>query len=60
MTPTAVGRASRVVRRGGGRVRGRMGQSGGVAGAVHFLARAEAGFITGEILHCNGGEPLGR
>ncbi|MFD9126123.1 SDR family NAD(P)-dependent oxidoreductase [Kitasatospora sp. NPDC059571] len=39
---------------------GRIGQPGEVAAAVYFLASAEAGFITGEILHCNGGELLGR
>jgi 3-oxoacyl-[acyl-carrier protein] reductase len=27
---------------------------------VIFLASPEAGFITGEILQCNGGELLGR
>jgi 3-oxoacyl-[acyl-carrier protein] reductase len=31
-----------------------------VAAAVVFLASPEAGFITGEILQCNGGELLGR
>jgi 3-oxoacyl-[acyl-carrier protein] reductase len=31
-----------------------------VAAAVVFLASPEAGFVTGEILHCNGGELLGR
>ncbi|MFD8703910.1 SDR family NAD(P)-dependent oxidoreductase [Kitasatospora sp. NPDC059648] len=39
---------------------GRIGETGEVAAAVQFLASPEAGFITGEILHCNGGELLGR
>lgn len=39
---------------------GRIGETGEVAAAVYFLASVEAGFITGEILHCNGGELLGR
>lgn len=39
---------------------GRIGESGEVAAAVYFLASPDAGFITGEILHCNGGELLGR
>lgn len=47
-------------RRAGRTLVGRIGEPGDVAAAVEFLASAEAGFITGEILHCNGGELLGR
>ncbi|GAA2125955.1 SDR family oxidoreductase [Kitasatospora saccharophila] len=49
-----------VARRSARTLLGRIGESGEVAAAVFFLASAEAGFITGEILHCNGGELLGR
>ncbi|MFJ4681023.1 MULTISPECIES: SDR family NAD(P)-dependent oxidoreductase [unclassified Kitasatospora] len=49
-----------VARRSARTLLGRIGEPGEVAAAVYFLASAEAGFITGEILHCNGGELLGR
>ncbi|GAA4867283.1 SDR family NAD(P)-dependent oxidoreductase [Kitasatospora terrestris] len=49
-----------VARRAARTLLGRIGESGEVAAAVYFLASPEAGFITGEILHCNGGELLGR
>ncbi len=49
-----------VSRRAARTLLGRIGETGEVAAAVYFLASAEAGFITGEILHCNGGELLGR
>ncbi|MFJ5235089.1 SDR family NAD(P)-dependent oxidoreductase [Kitasatospora sp. NPDC088391] len=49
-----------VSRRAARTLLGRIGESGEVAAAVCFLASAEAGFVTGEILHCNGGELLGR
>jgi 3-oxoacyl-[acyl-carrier protein] reductase len=49
-----------VARRAARTLLGRIGETGEVAAAVHFLASAEAGFITGEILHLNGGELLGR
>ncbi|WP_030247808.1 SDR family NAD(P)-dependent oxidoreductase [Streptomyces sp. NRRL S-350] len=49
-----------VSRRAARTLLGRIGETGEVAAAVHFLASPEAGFITGEILHCNGGELLGR
>ncbi|MFI5533340.1 SDR family NAD(P)-dependent oxidoreductase [Kitasatospora sp. NPDC051853] len=49
-----------VSRRAARTLLGRIGESGEVAAAVYFLASPEAGFITGEILHCNGGELLGR
>jgi 3-oxoacyl-[acyl-carrier protein] reductase len=49
-----------VVRRAGRTLVGRVGEPRDVAAAVHFLASPEAGYITGEILHCNGGELLGR
>lgn len=49
-----------VSRRAARTLLGRIGEAGEVAAAVYFLASAEAGFITGEILHCNGGELLGR
>ncbi|MFD7736317.1 SDR family NAD(P)-dependent oxidoreductase [Kitasatospora phosalacinea] len=49
-----------VARRSARTLLGRIGESGEVAAAVYFLASAEAGFVTGEILHCNGGELLGR
>ncbi|KJS52005.1 oxidoreductase, partial [Streptomyces rubellomurinus subsp. indigoferus] len=41
-----------------GTLLGRIGETGEVAAVVHFLASPEAGFITGEILHCNGDELL--
>ncbi|MEV7779964.1 SDR family oxidoreductase [Kitasatospora sp. NPDC088351] len=49
-----------VSRRAARTLLGRVGETGEVAAAVYFLASPEAGFITGEILHCNGGELLGR
>ncbi|MFF4382936.1 SDR family NAD(P)-dependent oxidoreductase [Kitasatospora sp. NPDC001547] len=49
-----------VARRAARTLLGRIGETGEVAAAVQFLASPEAGFITGEILHCNGGELLGR
>jgi 3-oxoacyl-[acyl-carrier protein] reductase len=49
-----------VSRRAARTLLGRIGETGEVAAAVHFLASPGAGFITGEILHCNGGELLGR
>ncbi|MEV7182474.1 SDR family oxidoreductase [Kitasatospora sp. NPDC093679] len=49
-----------VSRRAARTLLGRIGEPFEVAAAVHFLASPEAGFITGEILHCNGGELLGR
>ncbi|MFB7912115.1 SDR family NAD(P)-dependent oxidoreductase [Kitasatospora sp. NPDC056076] len=49
-----------VARRAARTLLGRIGETGEVAAAVTFLASPEAGFITGEILHCNGGELLGR
>jgi 3-oxoacyl-[acyl-carrier protein] reductase len=47
-------------RRAGRTLVGRVGRPDDVAAAVVFLASPEAGFVTGEILHCNGGELLGR
>ncbi|AEW94201.1 MULTISPECIES: SDR family NAD(P)-dependent oxidoreductase [Streptomycetaceae] len=49
-----------LTRRAGRTLVGRVGRPGDVAAAVVFLASEEAGFITGEILQCNGGELLGR
>ncbi|MCZ2523286.1 SDR family oxidoreductase [Streptomyces sp. SCUT-3] len=49
-----------LTRRAGRTLVGRVGRPDEVASAVVFLASSEAGFITGEILHCNGGEMLGR
>ncbi|MER5642738.1 SDR family oxidoreductase [Kitasatospora sp. NPDC002227] len=49
-----------VSRRAARTLLGRIGEPGEVAGAVVFLASEDARFITGEILHCNGGELLGR
>jgi 3-oxoacyl-[acyl-carrier protein] reductase len=34
---------------------GRLGESEEIAGAVAFLCSQEAGYITGETLHVNGG-----
>jgi 3-oxoacyl-[acyl-carrier protein] reductase len=49
-----------LTRRAGRTLIGRVGRPADVAASVVFLASAEAGFITGEILQCNGGELLGR
>ncbi|WP_405581783.1 SDR family NAD(P)-dependent oxidoreductase [Streptomyces sp. NBC_01190] len=49
-----------LTRRAGHTLVGRVGRPADVASAVLFLASPEAGFITGEILQCNGGELLGR
>ncbi|SEN63611.1 3-oxoacyl-[acyl-carrier protein] reductase [Actinacidiphila rubida] len=49
-----------LTRRAGRTLVGRVGKPADVAAAVLFLASPEAGFITGEILQCNGGELLGR
>ncbi|WP_328913615.1 MULTISPECIES: SDR family NAD(P)-dependent oxidoreductase [unclassified Streptomyces] len=49
-----------LTRRAGRTLVGRVGRPDDVAAAVLFLASPEAGFITGEILQCNGGELLGR
>lgn len=49
-----------VVRRASWTLLGRIGEPPDVAAAVFFLASPDAGFITGEILHVNGGELLGR
>lgn len=49
-----------LTRRAGRTLVGRVGRPADVASAVLFLASPEAGFITGEILQCNGGELLGR
>ncbi|PWI45631.1 oxidoreductase [Streptomyces sp. ICBB 8177] len=49
-----------LTRRAGRTLVGRVGRPADVAAAVVFLASPEAGFITGEILQCNGGELLGR
>ena len=34
---------------------GRLGQGGEIAAAVVFLASAEAGYVTGQTIHVNGG-----
>lgn len=47
-------------RRAGRTLVGRIGQTREIAGCVYFLASPEASYITGEILHVNGGETLGR
>ncbi|MEU1630009.1 SDR family oxidoreductase [Streptomyces sp. NPDC020096] len=49
-----------LTRRAGRTLVGRVGRPTDVAAAVVFLASPDAGFITGEILQCNGGELLGR
>jgi 3-oxoacyl-[acyl-carrier protein] reductase len=49
-----------LTRRAGRTLVGRVGRPADVAAAVLFLASPEAGFVTGEILQCNGGELLGR
>lgn len=49
-----------LTRRAGRTLIGRVGRPADIAAAVVFLASPEAGFITGEILQCNGGELLGR
>ncbi|MFC5909525.1 SDR family NAD(P)-dependent oxidoreductase [Streptacidiphilus monticola] len=51
---------SELVRRAGRTLVGRVGEPDDVASAVFFLSSPEAGYITGEILHVNGGEILGR
>ena len=33
----------------------RLGQPEEIAGAIVYLARADAGFITGSVMHINGG-----
>jgi 3-oxoacyl-[acyl-carrier protein] reductase len=38
---------------------GRLGEPGEIAGAVRFLCQPEAGYITGQTLHVNGGSYLG-
>lgn len=38
---------------------GRMGSPGDIAAAVAFLASEEAGFITGQVLHVDGGRSVG-
>lgn len=38
----------------------RAGRPGDIAAAVHYLASAEASFVTGEVLHVNGGWLFGR
>ena len=49
-----------LTRRAGRTLVGRVGRPDDIAAAVVFLASPEAGFITGDILQCNGGELLGR
>lgn len=49
-----------VSRRAARTLLGRIGEPADIAAAVYFLASPEAGFVTGEILNCNGGELLGR
>jgi 3-oxoacyl-[acyl-carrier protein] reductase len=39
---------------------GRAGQPEDVAAAVRYLASPEAGYVTGEVLHLNGGSLFGR
>lgn len=41
-------------------VLGRAGVADDVAGCVYFLASADAGYVTGQFLHVNGGAILGR
>ena len=38
----------------------RPGRPSDIAAAVHYLASAEASFVTGEVLHVNGGWLFGR
>jgi 3-oxoacyl-[acyl-carrier protein] reductase len=38
----------------------RVGRPGDIAAAVHYLASAETSFVTGEVLHVNGGWLFGR
>ncbi len=49
-----------LTRRAGRTLVGRVGNPADVAAAVVFLASPDAGFITGEVLQCSGGELLGR
>jgi 3-oxoacyl-[acyl-carrier protein] reductase len=49
-----------LTRRAGLTLIGRVGRPEDVAASVVFLASPDAGFVTGEILQCNGGELLGR
>jgi 3-oxoacyl-[acyl-carrier protein] reductase len=39
---------------------GRPGSPAEIAAAIHYLASPEAGYITGQLLHINGGAALGR
>ena len=38
---------------------GRIGQTEDIANAVIFLASEKSGYITGQVIHCNGGMYLG-
>ncbi|OIV37502.1 oxidoreductase [Mangrovactinospora gilvigrisea] len=49
-----------VTRRAGRTLVGRVGVPDEIAGTVVFLASAEAGYITGEVLHADGGELIRR
>lgn len=39
---------------------GRSGEAAEIAGAVRYLASSEAAYVTGEVLHVNGGQVFGR